>query len=56
VDSVRCLELPQAISQSETIDEALVNIREAIKLVLKHLENKANALKEKKMEFAEVLV
>ena len=54
--SVRCVELPQAISQGETRGEALANIREAIELVSEHLEHKANALKGKKTEFTEVLV
>ena len=32
--TVQCLELPGAISQGETKEEALVNIKEAISLVL----------------------
>jgi predicted RNase H-like HicB family nuclease len=32
--TVRCLELPGAISQGETKEEALKNIKEAIELVL----------------------
>jgi len=32
--TVRCLELPGAISQGETKEDALVNIKEAIWLVL----------------------
>ena len=32
--SVQCLELPGAISQGETKEEALENIKEAIELVL----------------------
>jgi len=32
--TVRCLELPGAISQGETKEEALENIKEAISLVL----------------------
>lgn len=39
--SVRCIELPAAISQGETEEEALANIREAILLVLEELEKKA---------------
>ncbi len=35
--TVRCLELPGAISQGETKEEALVNIKEAIELVLEVL-------------------
>lgn len=32
--AVRCVELPEAISQGRTIKDALNNIREAIELVL----------------------
>jgi len=32
--SVRCLEIPGAISQGETREEALANIKEAIGLIL----------------------
>ncbi len=53
--SVQCVELPQAISQGETKEEALTNIREAIELVLMHLEEKAKAHKGK-AEFVEVAV
>ena len=35
--TVRCLELPGAISQGETKEEALANIRDAIGLVLEVL-------------------
>ncbi len=35
--TVRCLELPGAISQGETKEEALENIKEAIELVLEVL-------------------
>ena len=35
--TVRCLELPGAISQGETKEEALENIKEAISLVLEVL-------------------
>ena len=38
--SVRCIELPAAISQGETEEEALANIKEAIQLVLKELEKR----------------
>lgn len=41
--SVQCLELPGAISQGETRDEALRNIKEAIELVLESLEAKARS-------------
>lgn len=53
--SVQCVELPQAISQGETREEALANIKEAIELVLEHLEEKAKAQKGK-AEFVEVVV
>ena len=36
--SVQCVELPGAISQGETREEALKNIKEAIELVLEVLE------------------
>jgi predicted RNase H-like HicB family nuclease len=35
--TVRCLELPGAISQGETKEEALANIKEAIRLVIEVL-------------------
>jgi predicted RNase H-like HicB family nuclease len=35
--TVRCLELPGAISQGETREEALTNIKEAIGLILEVL-------------------
>jgi predicted RNase H-like HicB family nuclease len=35
--TVRCLELPGAISEGETREEALANIKEAIELVLEVL-------------------
>jgi predicted RNase H-like HicB family nuclease len=38
--SVRCVELPQAISQGETQREALSNIKAAIELVLEYSEMK----------------
>ncbi len=53
--SVQCLELPQAISQGDTKEEALANIKEAIELVLEHLAQKAKAQKGK-AEFVEVAV
>ena len=53
--SVQCVELPQAISQGETKEEAIANIREAIGLVLEHLEEKAKAQKGK-AEFMEVVL
>ena len=53
--SVQCVELPQAISQGETKEEALANIKEAIELVLEHLAEKAKTQKGK-AEFVEVVL
>lgn len=39
--AVRCVELPEAISQGRTEEEALANIREAIELVLEEYEERA---------------
>jgi predicted RNase H-like HicB family nuclease len=36
--AVRCVELPEAISQGRTEEEALANIKEAIELVLEEYE------------------
>ena len=36
--TVRCLELPGAISQGETKEEALMNIKEAIGLLVENAE------------------
>jgi predicted RNase H-like HicB family nuclease len=33
----QCLEIPQAISQGKTEEEALKNVKEAIELALEHL-------------------
>jgi len=44
--SVQCVELPGAISQGETREEALANIREAIELVLEELESRVVCLPE----------
>jgi len=52
--SVRCVELPAAISQGETEKEALLNIREAIELVLEELETQAQAQKPDKLELVTV--
>ena len=38
---VQCLEIPAAITQGRTKEEALTNIREAITLVLEELRSKA---------------
>lgn len=45
--SVQCLELPGAISQGETKEEALKNVKEAIELILEVLKEDADKLKEK---------
>ena len=42
--SAQCLELPGAISQGETKEEALRNIKEAIALVLKVINEDAKTL------------
>ena len=54
--SVRCVEMPAAISQGETEEEALLNIREAIELVLEELEARAQAQKPDKLELVTVTV
>lgn len=43
--SIRCVELPAAISQGDTVEEAVQNGKEAIELILEHLEAKAQAWK-----------
>ncbi len=42
--SAQCLELPGAISQGETKEEVLRNIKEAIELVLEVIDEEAKAL------------
>jgi predicted RNase H-like HicB family nuclease len=54
--SVRCVELPAAISQGETEEEAVRNAREAIELVLEELEARAQAQKPDKLELVTVSV
>ena len=44
--SAQCLELPGAISQGESKEEALNNIREAIEAVLDVLNQEAKGLRE----------
>ena len=39
--AVRCVELPEAISQGKTEEEALANVKEAIELVLEEYEAEA---------------
>ena len=53
--SVQCVELPGAISQGETREEALKNIKEAIELVLEVLERKVKSRKPN-VEIAEVVI
>jgi len=48
--SVQCLELPGAISQGDTKEDALANIKEAIGLVLEVINEEARGL----ANFAEV--
>ena len=43
---VQCLELPAAISQGETKEEAIMNIKEAIELVLEAKKKQASILGE----------
>jgi predicted RNase H-like HicB family nuclease len=40
--SGQCLELPGAISQGETIEELIENMKDAINLILKSITEKAN--------------
>lgn len=53
--SVQCVELPGAISQGESKEEALKNIREAIELYLESWPDALEQLKRKK-EVIEVTV
>jgi len=39
--AARCVELPEAISQGKTEEEALTNLREALELVLEEYESEA---------------
>ncbi len=39
--AARCVELPEAISQGKTQEEALANVREALELVLEEYEEEA---------------
>jgi predicted RNase H-like HicB family nuclease len=39
--AARCVELPEVISQGKTEEEALVNVREAIELVIEEYESEA---------------
>ena len=44
--TVQCLELPAAISEGDTKEEALENINEAIKLVLEVMQEQARSYTE----------
>jgi predicted RNase H-like HicB family nuclease len=44
----QCIEIPQAISQGETEEEALKNVKEAIELVLEYLRDELK-VKDKKL-------
>jgi predicted RNase H-like HicB family nuclease len=44
--TARCLELPAAISEGDTREEALVNIKEAIELVLEVTDEQARVFGE----------
>lgn len=48
--AVRCVELPEAISQGRTVEEALSNVREAIELVLEEHDELAKKQGGKLME------
>jgi len=54
--SARCIELPAAISQGDTEEEAIRNIKEAIELVLEELEARAKAQRPDKLEVITVTV
>ncbi|MEM2930964.1 MAG: type II toxin-antitoxin system HicB family antitoxin [Thermoproteota archaeon] len=53
--SVQCLELPGCISEGETREEALVNIREAIEGYLEAFPEELERLKQRK-EMVEITV
>ena len=54
--TAQCVELPQAISQGKTEVEARTNIREAIELVIEHLQAKAGVRKGSGKKLIEVVV
>ena len=54
--SVRCVEIPEAISQGETREEALKNIKEAIRARFRISGRKSEIQKGKNLEFAEIVV
>lgn len=54
--SGRCVELPAAISQGDTWEEFQANMREAILLVLEHMESKIKKKEEENRITLEVTV
>jgi predicted RNase H-like HicB family nuclease len=54
--SGRCLELPAAVSQGDTIDELRNNMREAIQLVLEHINEKSSQQKSDKVHIETITV
>jgi predicted RNase H-like HicB family nuclease len=52
----RCLELPGAISEGETLQELRANMTEAIKLTLEYLESKAAKIKRTQKQKQERMV
>jgi predicted RNase H-like HicB family nuclease len=52
--TAQCLEIPQARSEGNTKKEALRNVKEAVELVLEHVESKAK--RAKKAELVEVSI
>lgn len=48
--TAQCLEIPQARSEGNTKQEALKNVREAIELVLAHVESKVRKAKRQKSQ------
>ncbi|MGD0550833.1 MAG: type II toxin-antitoxin system HicB family antitoxin [Candidatus Bathyarchaeia archaeon] len=46
--AARCVELPEAISQGKTEEEAITNLREALELVLEEYESEAKNYQEEK--------
>jgi predicted RNase H-like HicB family nuclease len=53
---VECPSLPGCVTQGETIDEALVNIREAIDLYIETLEEDGDPIPEERFEVRLVAV
>lgn len=46
----RCLEIPAAISEGETLEELTANMKETIQIVLEHIKDKAKKEKSKIIE------